>query len=654
MKNIILLHFFIFTSFVLANESIQISWDDDPNDPATESPWATIVSDEAESTTSFTAKLEIGSSGRNENHQGYEKVVWTVNINDDDDIDLLDPVSKETFGSIDNHVIQFEIFDDAEGTFEIEVKAKIYEITDADEIGEDERGRNTYSVTGTAILTISKIDLLQVPDYLFAAAEYWTPIKFKVHPDSVPVTASSFTSLKATLHYDDASGAAQMKEISGLESYVEAVTGVNTFECYIDPANYAAISIANKHYSDKAYFTLEADLGTVTCSSDSSDAEGAISKKFVDKNIYAVDMTDANTSKTIQRATDARPFSSTDPVKRWEGVSYPLLWGIDQGPIVICAFSYSIWKDESYDATGTFGSSPANPYWDDPKFPRWQHTDQTGILFNQYQSDCFNTASFEAESSFGATLTYSGSLYPSLYSETRMKQKGDNIFRGTYVGKNFGLRNGAYYFISYGGKDPSVLPSGKRAIDLGKTQAKGILKVFNGYAEVSVKTPGAIDGGMTLATLNLGWALGAPIPYLSQICGTAASIYPLISPTNTASSGKAYTKIRSWEMFSVEGDTSKRWAPGDGDMFMRDSIVPINNDGSPESDPMIVMAEYPDSDPKAVGTMVAAFVELNTTAQLIAKDTAALGSVHEGVSSAKYGTSASDRDDIEIRCVYEP
>jgi hypothetical protein len=132
-------------------------WDEDTN---ANSPWVTSVVDDpnqSNPTTSFTANLETENS--NDNHQGYEKVQWSVDVGEDSDINLIQPTSKETTGSFDNHEIEFEIPTDEAGTFEIVVTAEIFEKTDADHGGDDEDGRNTYTLIANAVLHIIKVEI---------------------------------------------------------------------------------------------------------------------------------------------------------------------------------------------------------------------------------------------------------------------------------------------------------------------------------------------------------------------------------------------------------------------------------------------------------------------------------------------------------------
>jgi hypothetical protein len=504
------------------------------------------------------------------------------------------------------------------------------------------------------VIRVYTIDVLRVPEYLFCSAKYWTPIKFKIQ-DVPTVNVSDFSALKATLFYTDKAGALQSVTINGLKNYLVAVAGLaNTFECYINPANYADLTIPDKNFSESAYFVLEATITisgtTCTSQSASTDSEAKIAKKLSDKTLYAVDMTDLTTVTTVQRSECA---IDTDPIAKWETMSLPVDYGVNVAPKDIWSVTYI---DRAYDTSGTEGS-PAMPYWCDPKIPKYEQVRNSGVISSIIHGNCYEESIFVANSSFSSTLSAYPST-PAIESKTRLKQRNGDVWHGTYIGKNAGKRSGAYFFISYGGKDvPGILPSGQRAMDLDKVKASGRLTAYNGMAEASCTNDEGlqIDPAMAKAGLNIAniWS-GLPNPY-ARIAGTAVQIANYALSANTPSDGKSCASVECWEAWTDDADSiEKEWQPSDTDQrqVWLVEATPAKPQDSLKS--ALVENNIPATKPKQVGTCVLAFVELRSTAQLKAKGTWSGFGAKSVDADARYGASAVDQADVEIVCKYTP
>jgi len=530
-------------------------------------------------------------------------------------------------------------------------------LTDQAKVTDDPYSVKICETTFEDVVVVYKIDILRVPQYLFCSAKYWTPIKFKVQ-NAPAVNVSDFSSLEATLHYTDKDGIWHAVTIAGLKNYLEAVWGEdNTFECYINPANYASLSIPDKNYSEMAYFVLEATIKiideTCTSTSDLTDSEAQIVKKLVDKKLYAVDMTDNTIEFTVSRSECA---IDTDPIAKWEALSVPVDYGIDVQPREGWNLNYI---DRAYDTSGTAGSPPM-PYWCDPKIPKFEHVRRTlgvfGIIDGTSHGNCYEESIFVANSSFSSTLSAYPST-PAIQSKTRLKQRSANSWYGTYVGKNAGKRSGAYFYISYGGKDVSVLPSGQRAMDLDKVQASGRLTAYRGMAEARCANEGGypIDANMAKAGLNIAniWA-ALPNPY-TKIAGTAVKIVECALAANTPSNGKSYARVECWQAWTTDDDnTEEVWKVSDSDQQQVWKVEASPGTPMQTLESAWVRNIFESTDPKQVGTCISAFVELKSMAQLRAEDMFNGIGTYSVEADGRYGASATDQADVEIVCKHTP
>ena len=494
----------------------------------------------------------------------------------------------------------------------------------------------------TQNVTVVQVDILKVPEFLFASAKYWTPIKFKILPSEISLAEENpFTSITATLHYKDG----EKIKIEGLEQYCkkdEDEQGV--YECYINPEEYNAINLGENHYVENAYFSLKVefsdeDENAGSAKSDLEDEDAKISKRFVDKTIFAVDMTEGPESRYVFRGEYPDAFKDVYPKMRWEMTHRPLLWEEEQAPFE----NYTHYKKGSFDVTGTYFNNL--PYWDTPNFPKWEFSyNNSYILPNTIiHGDCFEESWFHVD--LGNTST--------LLSKVKIKQNSSNDTFGVYVGKNLGLRSGAYYFISYGGKEVAGLPEGKYAMDLDANQGDGFLDLYNGAAEIVTYAPSSENSldMLITATLSLGWAL-APSGGFSVILGSIASIYPVISAANTrCDKGKSNASIKGWYGFSKEGDIAQKYEPGSTTLFPINGAVLRANfqNGEVLREEFQIMSRYP-LDPKPVGTMVFVFVEVNTTSMLRATDTYFGWGVDSASAEAKYITSENDLNKYRYSC----
>lgn len=144
--------------------------------------------------------------------------------------------------------------------------------------------------------------------------------------------------------------------------------------------------------------------------------------------------------------------------------------------------------------------------------------------------DGFHTTSDEAS----ATTTMSAAM---MQARTRLYDDTDYVFtRGTrdgYEARAYGLSNGGYFYVSYGGK--MVEPVSEPVIDLGKFSGNFELDLFSGSNSVELKSisSGGLDvssagAGAGASAFGLLWAIAPAGPW-AMAFGTASSIFSAIS-----------------------------------------------------------------------------------------------------------------------------
>lgn len=322
--------------------------------------------------------------------------------------------------------------------------------------------------------------IIEVPDYLFMSATYWTPIKFLIYDDDRYVSLSDIVSVKAILHYDN-----QTKEIT--TQYIAALnetppTGENpwadVFECYINPADYGNLSVDSPvGYTDEAYFTIEIEytnseenspIGTLTAQH-MTDGE-----KFIlgDKRIFAVDAMPAGTasaryadcgrnSSVLPNATVYKPSNSTcDNIVSVEGtIDYS---GTSGGTVPTQGNSVTRAYGDHFDtrvvAKDSSGNDIERKYWINNIRPRSLYSVNGGAVTEE--------PIFE-----DTTKAFQEYITDGYHLSSKIVVPNGQENWGYFALKRSSLRVGAYLVVSYGGKYAG-LPSGAMAMDLRKNRAR--------------------------------------------------------------------------------------------------------------------------------------------------------------------------------------
>ncbi|MBS3764259.1 MAG: hypothetical protein KGZ25_13260, partial [Planctomycetes bacterium] len=277
---------------------------------------------------------------------------------------------------------------------------------------------------------------------------------------------------------------------------------------------------------------------------------------------------------------------------------------------------------------------------------------------------CFKYCQFTAQRS-GNNFT----------ATTRMKQTGNNTYKGEYVSKNCGTRLGGYAIASYGGKNPpcfedsDLVPApwagkGKqnvkeRAMDLDKRVGK--IKMTVGHGSYLLETFNNKDDVITgtVVVVNMGFALAEAALGLTQQYWAVALVGAAHVGVNAAMANQAQynggkrnasskAKVASYYMWhdvdeQPELDGKTGWKV--------DSDAAIN-DNSPRENELISWQRGDGMDIE-VGKQLTMWIDITSHSQLIAADTnAAFGfAVHHCGANANYTTPNPGQ--IEIN-VYEP
>jgi hypothetical protein len=535
----------------------------------------------------------------------------------------------------------------------------------------------------SATVVTPRFKILQVPQYLFASAKYWTPIKFQIEPNSVVVSYDQITNLTAKLVYStDAAGA---KTISSLENYIALVKDANgnpvpnTFECYINPTEYDGIEIANGHFSEFPEFKIEAtvtkDETSFAVNNYSLNGNGLMTR-FVDKCYFAVDIEEENIQRTLRRKDFENAFIFSPATRKYQSVSYASLSNPTWTNTVTGVGCHT---EPVKKADGTTINVDC---WNFPTLPK---VHMEGVACS---GQCGTSWSFDQEMFDAADLVTNesennndGHYSAKVYLKQYMGDNKKNI--GVGRGNNMGTRFGAYFFISYGGKEvelaghtpqtPKLLPGiempyrgldqdgavsnkvivkgkndGGLAMDLTKDKAYIGMNAGNGTGEASYTPPGSggvISHPLIGCGLNCGWAIAgslaaieaiaAPAAIAAAIFGVAASTYPYLATSDpTAMAGDA--RVDVWLLATNEAhpkDTSFiQTAPNN--ILSSKHVVANSNiqDCNIQQDTNL--------DYRSVGTAIIGFVELDATAQMTAENTSGNATGYFTRAEANYDMSS--------------
>ena len=363
--------------------------------------------------------------------------------------------------------------------------------------------------TDSVYFTAVEVDVLSVPEFLFASATYATPIKFQVngfgdyvHIEDLEVDLYIDGNLEVTIDdLDDRFAAGD-----GEGSVGNGTT--DTYTCFINHDEYRYIGV-NEHRTDDVYFVVRASCnsypsGTAYELESAPTDEEATPKLFADIVLIVA-----------EPGVDDEP-GSIDGMNIF-------------GPVCLDGEAkYEHWS-LTYDSMDIWGFEDCDgkpmPHFDDEEVlaPFEDHTQEKFDISEQSEY-----------------LEGMG-LYTRLLDEWSPVWFRDNGFANKY----YGVRRGVYFCPSYGGKDVVVLTGDEHAMDLSKNHGQSILYLYRTgkyKLEIDCGEDDGLNCGSVSGLLAIGWALlgipGTPItfPLWSGVCGTGSALFALIDeaddPTN--------------------------------------------------------------------------------------------------------------------------
>jgi len=491
------------------------------------------------------------------------------------------------------------------------------------------------------VLYLAKVDVCDVPPFLFASATYATPIKFDIKGFGSTVELNQ---VSVTLN------------ING-ETYVwdyslgQRFTGGSTinrengehhqYTAYVPHTMYDTVSIGNIHRTKDANYVIsiscrEAGSGGsyLSLSSKASDNDANVTF-FADDSLLALDLP---VETGVLNAYEVSKNFSDSP----------------QAPVQLGrSGKYEHWQRGS----GTSLDWPSTYHFCTTTYWSYPHTEPTGataepIVGGVYYGNvgAYNILDTSVGDEHSQTATVS-STYMTAY--TRLYDDADLLDHNVDVGlKNMmgALRRGGNFCVSYGGKAlaSGILNSGEYAMDLAKTSGRFNWNLFdNCTCEVtnictssSLNLAGAgaaICGGVAV------WAVFTPysVP-LVTIFGTASAVLAVVSSytpttgagvTNTAEGGiYAYLVLDQYPYDGVSPN------------HVTENISPTpdkeyNNGGPFTIGPTSVEKASHDCD---TGDVYTFFVEIESGSSIVTRDTLSREVKNETTFRCTGANAASD------------
>jgi hypothetical protein len=322
-------------------------------------------------------------------------------------------------------------------------------------------------------LYVVNVDVISVPEVLFASAEYATPVKFRVDG----VSSVFVKGLLGYLYNSDS-----LLQAFDLSTRFAAGDGnaqnngsTNTYTAFVRSSEYAGIDLPADH-ATTIRFELSIGLSTladIAATADVRSAKDDLQAKprvFADRDRLAFDIQPSLSSDLhVVPIGEAAPFNS--------------------------------------DGTAAYEQFQQGPDW--PISGLYEvNVQSTGIGTSLIQIETRLEDHNDLGQEFGVGNGWKNRIY--------------------------GTARGGYFYVSYGGRDVMVLDPGEKAMDLNKTSGNFDLDMFS-TGQARVQTEAAAVEGMNIAGgaangFNLGWALyGATNPWVGAAFGVAGTVASIIS-----------------------------------------------------------------------------------------------------------------------------
>ncbi|MBS3763067.1 MAG: hypothetical protein KGZ25_07170, partial [Planctomycetes bacterium] len=445
------------------------------------------------------------------------------------------------------------------------------------------------AVKDTVQVTVVKVEITQVPDYLFADADYATPIRFKLI--GLDGAECSLSDVQISFYVN---GSEQFERTFGTSDGVKRTVGVNndgalkllseydevhngyTYECYVGSGAYENVSAGSTHRSGQASFRAEVTLGKCTVSSaneTSTPAEGGRLRFYADANVPAMDIA-IGPSDGIH-PLDERSVIEVDPVRQTEGTRGIVHETMPTGGIPNW---WQYYKYEPSNVTRMVGEKNERHMWFGVTVPTYEKYYEKKKATGEGNTELIERREVGSGKMFEAITAVDGdelSTAQIYLIEDGIDENEDPPYTPVVVTKNLGKREGAQVAISYGGKNgrdepdeldrtrhaalKDVLASQETAMDLSKTGATIELcyRYYRGAeARVELDQPGPGENylaeilGAGAVITSFFWEVGIP-----QGFSLASAIFSTMdenTDTSASRGGRARVGIY-WSRIDPEG-----------------------------------------------------------------------------------------------------
>jgi hypothetical protein len=355
-----------------------------------------------------------------------------------------------------------------------------------------------------------KLKIISVPDYVFAAATYATPVKYRIEGCDQAIIGAT----QVTFAYE---GKSVSKDISGLfvaEDGPEQANGSTVTYTAIVPPEIYQDQLCHDHKTPEAQFNLIVTVTPIvagkkyeTVTLTSEKKTGKVGKRYVDEKAFCVEIPVVG---HVVNEYEEKLVSLVDNAY----VSQP-------GKTKYTNLSA---KEEIIPNPDSFADSTS-------------FNDGKGLKGLTYAN---------------ARISMDGS---SLLSECHLTDELPGVYGNvSYQAESLGLREGCSFFISYGGKVVDSKVYGGPVMDLACTSGTYTFIYCKGKAVIKFgesQTSNLGYFGKCSGLFGIGWAL-APVPYAAAF-GTISSVFAIMAAIDTTpASNSADAIVTAGVQFSNE------------------------------------------------------------------------------------------------------
>ena len=478
-----------------------------------------------------------------------------------------------------------------------------------------------------------RVDILEVPEFLFASAENTTPIKWRIAGLSEPLSTEKLERVNVVFHptSNDSIPLENPDEESGFLGYTRAIDGETSrvFETYVKPQYIQPAILPSPHVSNSASFSLKAKFGDGQTTSTLTANSGNMIKAYADNTVYARDIAPGGTGYAT--VTDARAVVRTEPEKRWANTIQKNMPDIWYAPSIQQTMDFDEpFQEHGYWPVPDTSCKPRFVLYDDatPETPF-----HTGYLLT-------NTTTFLGANSAGGDYFYQ-SVAAEEPDVDLLGWDSSMLGRGHYKGDVIANRIGVAVFISYGGKSVTVPAEEEpiKAMDLSvdtpeniRLHALDIEKMLVEVQQGQMPQTGMDHSDWVGPTVMVASIMSCWVPgfqWVGPVTGLGKALYEAAVdqvPANDQLSGHGYSTVRGWRHLSKRNDSELTEIDSGGAVGQPSHILPGMQVTTVGGGPQILLGPLPcedifEGEGLRVGDMFSVFIEMDTTAQMEARKT---------------------------------